>query len=277
MERRKINIDNQEFEYLQIGSSGPALICLHGWAASYKNYSYVIPFLSKYFRLYLFDLPGNNSALQWNRDYYIEDYVYFLFEFINRLNLKEIYLLGESFGSLLALQCLFEKRKEIKGVILISLVMSYPKTINAFLVKVLMRIRRKKIVLKFISLLKKNEFFQNYWINLLIEKNISHFDEIQELTMSEMKNVSPEAYIDGYISILKSNTPVLLKNLLEDTDIKKILIYGKKDPFSKWETIDNVSNTSEIVIIDGTRHSPHLERPDNFFKVLKEDFIDHIL
>jgi len=112
----KIN-ENRSLRYLKAGNGNP-LILLHTIRTQLDYFEEVIPQLAKHFTVYAIDLPGHGySSIDTNASY---DEPYFrsaVIEFIEKLDLKEVTLTGESIGGVLALTVASQMPSRIKKVI----------------------------------------------------------------------------------------------------------------------------------------------------------------
>jgi|SRR5450830_83035 len=99
----EIKIDNDRtLRYLKAGRGNP-LILLHTIRTQLDYFQEVIPTLAKYYTVYALDLPGHGySSIDTKASY---DEPYFrkaVIAFIEKLDLKEVTLVGESIGAVLA-------------------------------------------------------------------------------------------------------------------------------------------------------------------------------
>ena len=112
----KIN-GNRSLRYLKTGNGDP-LILLHTIRTQLDYFEEVIPQLAKNFTVYAIDLPGHGySSIDTKASY---DEPYFrsaVIEFIQKLDLKEVTLAGESIGGVLALTVANKLPSRIKKVI----------------------------------------------------------------------------------------------------------------------------------------------------------------
>lgn len=94
---------NRTLRYLKTGNGNP-LILLHTIRTQLDYFEGVIPQLAKQFTVYAIDLPGHGySSIDTKADY---DEPYFrsaVIAFIEKLDLKEVTIVGESIGGVLAL------------------------------------------------------------------------------------------------------------------------------------------------------------------------------
>lgn len=114
----ELQIDgNSSLRYLKTGNGDP-LILLHTIRTQLDYFEGVIPQLAKHFTVYAIDLPGHGySSIDANAHY---DEPYFrsaVIAFIEKLDLKQVTLVGESIGGVLALTVASQLPNRIKQVI----------------------------------------------------------------------------------------------------------------------------------------------------------------
>ena len=114
----ELQIDgNSSLRYLKTGN-GDSLILLHTIRTQLDYFEGVIPQLAKHFTVYAIDLPGHGySSIDTNAHY---DEPYFrgaVIAFIEKLDLKQVTLVGESIGGVLALTVASQLPNRIKQVI----------------------------------------------------------------------------------------------------------------------------------------------------------------
>ena len=114
----ELHIDKKRtIRYLKAGKGSP-IVLLHTIRTQLDYFEYVIPELAKHFTVYAIDLPGHGySSIDKKANY---DEPYFrsaVIEFIEKLDLKKVTLVGESIGGVLALTVAAKIPNRIKKVI----------------------------------------------------------------------------------------------------------------------------------------------------------------
>ena len=95
----RINIDNIDVNYIEEGvNSKYTILLLHGWGAEIETYRTLIDELKQNFKVYAIDFPGFGRTSNPPENYNVEDYAKLTLEFINRLRLENVVLIGHSFG-----------------------------------------------------------------------------------------------------------------------------------------------------------------------------------
>jgi len=88
--------------YLRVGQ-GPPLVLLHTIRTQLDYFEKVIPSLSEHYEVYALDLPGHGQSSILRAEYTEELFRKSVIEFITRLDLRDVTLVGESIGGVLAL------------------------------------------------------------------------------------------------------------------------------------------------------------------------------
>lgn len=108
---------DRSIRYLKAGNGAP-LILLHTIRTQLDYFETVIPELAKHFTVFAIDLPGHGySSIDTKANY---DEPYFrsaVIAFIEKLDLKEVTLVGESIGGVLALTVASQLPNRIKEVV----------------------------------------------------------------------------------------------------------------------------------------------------------------
>jgi pimeloyl-ACP methyl ester carboxylesterase len=94
----------------------PVLVFLHGWGASGESFREVLSYCGEAIAL---DLPGFGGSEQPKGAWSLDEYVIFLRCFLEKMGIKNIILVGHSFGGSIAIRYAAEQ-KGIKRLILIG-------------------------------------------------------------------------------------------------------------------------------------------------------------
>lgn len=108
-----VKLKTVAFHYVTAGlPTNPPFLLLHGFLGSYQDFTEILPALSQHFYCIVPDLPGHGYTLTHGRGYNFLFMVQAISNFVDALDLREIYLLGYSMGGRLALylSCYFSGR-----------------------------------------------------------------------------------------------------------------------------------------------------------------------
>ena len=100
----EIQIDaGRTLRFLKTGAGTP-LILLHTIRTQLDYFQEVIPLLAQHYTVYAIDLPGHgNSSIDTKASYDEPNFRSAVIAFIDKLDLREVTLVGESIGAVLAL------------------------------------------------------------------------------------------------------------------------------------------------------------------------------
>ncbi|HRP89760.1 MAG TPA: alpha/beta hydrolase [Edaphocola sp.] len=97
----------------------PVILFIHGLANCLLSWTYNVEELSKQYRCIAVDLPGNGlSSFSKEYPYSMDFFANCLNDFINNLNLKNVFLCGHSMGGQIAMTMAIKGNPNIKGLIL---------------------------------------------------------------------------------------------------------------------------------------------------------------
>lgn len=107
--------------YIHKGSGEPVVLLPGGYLWIYQ-YRKIIPALAKHFSVYAFDLPGNgySAPLSPQPDYDLPAMDRVIAEFLNKLNLNRVTLVGHSWGGGMALYFAEQHPERVAKLVLIS-------------------------------------------------------------------------------------------------------------------------------------------------------------
>jgi len=141
---KQIIINNLLINYYSVLSdkkSVKTLVFLHGWGVDSKLWFKIASeLINKNYSLYFLDLPGFGQSQIPNFNYDIDDYKKIVVEFIKKLGLKKINLIGHSFGGSISIKIASENPIFLEKLILVNAsgirYSSTPKKIKTFLAKI---------------------------------------------------------------------------------------------------------------------------------------------
>jgi len=99
---RYVEVDGMTIRYIVTGE-GPALVLLHTLRTQLDMFQKVIPELSRRFRVYALDYPGHGYSDIPETDYTVDLFVTTVARFLDRLDIEDAVLVGESIGGTISL------------------------------------------------------------------------------------------------------------------------------------------------------------------------------
>ena len=116
---RYISVDGTRIRYLVAGS-GPAIVLLHTLRTQLDMFQAVIPELATRLRVYALDYPGHGHSDAPGADYSAQFFVTSVAEFLDRLNIEDALLAGESIGGTIALLLAARHSPRVRGVVAVN-------------------------------------------------------------------------------------------------------------------------------------------------------------
>lgn len=247
---KKIVINNLLLNYYFLptkNKSEKAIIFLHGWGVNSKIWFKLLKDLND-FNIYLIDFPGFGESQVPNTAYNVNDYKKVVIEFIKKLSLKNIILVGHSFGGRITMKLASENPEYLKKIVLVDtagvVTASKLKKMSAMIARMISPIFK----LSFMQPLRKKLYF-------LLG---SEYLENEKLSKIFSKIVSED-----------------LTNLLKLIKNPTLIIWGENDnitPLEYGQIMHKLIQNSKLVILKKADHFSFINQPEEFVKSLK-DFI----
>lgn len=92
-----INVNNYDINYIDEGT-GDTILLLHGWGANLQVFRTLINLLKTKYRVLAIDYPGFGESESLKKSFTIDDYADIAEEFLDKLNVKKVILVGHSYG-----------------------------------------------------------------------------------------------------------------------------------------------------------------------------------
>ncbi len=115
----KLIIQNIATEYTDEGS-GPVILCLHGWKDSLHTFDSLKAALLKKGRVVALDLPGFGETSNPPEAWQVNDYVQFVADFLQKMNVEVDFMVGHSFGGRVIIKGIGEGKLRAQKVVLIA-------------------------------------------------------------------------------------------------------------------------------------------------------------
>lgn len=259
-----VTVDNLSIHYRCEGEGSP-IVLLHGMGSNSKSWKNQINAFKDYFKVFAWDAPGYGKSSDPKKELIdFKSFAEILKKFLDQLQLKNIYILGHSMGSALAME-LYNLYPEYVD----SLILADPTRGSAPLNN---KQNEKSLQnrLNNISSLSPEELAKQR-----VTKVLSRFasDKTKEIAKSIMSEIRPA----GYRSVAYSLYNVNQTDLYPLIHIPTLILCGELDevtPVSESEAIQQNVPQSELAIIPKAGHLSYLEAPNffnhNILKFLKQ-------
>jgi len=239
------DLEGLSMHYYRIGRSGPPLVLIHGLGSSAEIWAPLVPLLSRTYLVYALDLPGFGKTPLAPEGVNIRTHVSYLKRFLDALGYPHITLVGNSFG----------------GWIATHVAAQYPKRVAHLYLLNSAGLRR--------------------------DPTHSPFAEDREAARRSMKHVwgselpLPGFLLDAivrtsqmpaYANFIKGYNPQEeLDTVLPQVQVPTTIIWGTRDslfPLACAHDFHMSIANSELVLLDGVGHVPHIQAPGKVADIL---------
>lgn len=248
MIQKQISINGQLLSYRELfpqrGGKPPCytLLILHGWGSESAHWQKIMNALEKKnIRIIALDFPGFGASPVPPDTWSLQNYTDLTDAFIQKLGLRNVVLLGHSFG----------------GRVIISLAPKEPSYIQKIILVGAAGIEQKSTKTKIKSFVSKivRPLFQPKWMQGIRRKVYEFIGSGEYLDRPELSKIFGRV-------IAEDLTPLLAKNTYET-----LLIWGENDistPLWHGELMAKEMSNATLEVIPGCGHYVFLDNPEVF-------------
>lgn len=228
-------------------SPNKTLVFLHGWGVDSKYWFKILPELTKKnYSLYFLDLPGFGQSQIPKTTYDVDDYKKIVSEFINKLGLKNINLIGHSFGGRITIKLAAENPDFLEKIVLVDTA----GIVTASKIKKMLA-----LIARFISPIFKPAFMQP------LRKKLYFLIGSEYLENEKLSEI--------FSKVVSENLTRLLTRIKKPT----MIIWGGKDtvtPLYYGQLMSKLILRSKLVVFENAGHFSFLDSPEEFVRELTE-------
>lgn len=252
--KEDISIRETKIRVIKKGSGSP-LIYLHGYNYDFDWHS-VLDELSNQYTVYRLDYPGFNFSESNESIDSVQDLAFFILDFIDKLELNDITLMGSSLGGWLAMEISAISPEKIAKLILID---SFGIRVEGIKLQNIFRMNQNTIISKLFT------------SEMLQVRTLDQYSNNKELEQVILQNNISTAHLawNPYF-----HNPKLL-NLMHRLRMPIIVIWGSNDqilPLAYGEKLQELLPHSILKTVDGASHLPHIEKPNEFLNIINNFF-----
>jgi len=256
--------------YLRAGQ-GPALVLLHSIRTQLDLFQRVIPKLSDHFTVYAFDYPGFGwSEIIPGADYREPAMRAHVVDFIERLDLRDVTLVGESMGATLALTTAAVLGDRVKRVIAFNAYDYLPGVERANLLA--------SIIIKFVRAPLIGPLFAAMESRATLAGILKGgFHDPRSLPPDFIDELAKGGKRPGYSNVARAvyrglPSYVAARSYYARIDVPVTLVYGDHDWSRPAEREANraLIKRAKMIVLKDTGHIVSLERPEEFARILIE-------
>lgn len=263
-----IEVKNYNIAYIDEGNSENVLLFIHGLGSYLKAWDRNIPELKNHFRCIALDLPGYGKSSKQIHSGDVSFYVEIINEFITKLNLKNVSLVGHSMGGQIVLAFTINHSDQISKIILAA--PAGFETFNQDETELIKKIISPEILFK----TSDNQIKLNYKFNFFKMPL-----EAEEMIADRIKIKDDKDFFAHCTVVSNSlfgllNAPVF--DQLESINIPTLIFFGKNDLLIPNKSIHQITTeeiairgslkikNSKVILLEECGHFLQYERPDEF-------------
>ena len=225
------------------GADKPTLLFLHGWRSEGRVWESVAKELvGLNMTLVAIDFPGFGKSEIPKKTFDLAEYSEIVLGFIEKLNLKNVILIGHSFG----------------GRVSIKLASSHPQFSKMVLVDSA-GFKTQSFIKKSLAKMAK-PFFMPSFMKPVREKIYTKIGAGDYLALPEMQQT--------FLAVIKEDLTSVLPKIQAET----LIVWGKNDrdtPVSFAEKLKKGITKSHLETLENAGHYSFLDQPEKFIKILK--------
>lgn len=235
-------------EYSDEGK-GPALLLLHGWKDSLQTFDPLMPVLAEAHRVIRVDLPGFGGSEMPAAAWHLDDFVRFVKDFTEKLDVSVDVLVGHSLGGRIAIKGIALKVLDARKVVLISSAgIAKRRTFRNVLLGVLAKAGKIATAVPPLS----------FWKQRIRRK-------LYEAIGSDYFGAG--ALRGTFMNIVRED----LSSVAPKISVPTLLIWGSDDkttPLTDGMRLHGLVRGSILKVIPGAGHFVHRERPEEVSELI---------
>ena len=246
------------------GGAGTPLLMVHGYTGSKEDFGLVVDALAADRRVVALDLPGHGDSPGPDDPgaYGLGTLAAWLLRVADELGLDELHLLGHSMGGLLAQRVASVASQRLRSLVLADTGMGALRDEHSELVAAL-------------AVMARDDGIQAAWDAVrdydVEQRPVQAIDEARERFVERRFLAMNPAALIGGARVLISSAPH--GAFLRGIDMPVLVLHGENDDWwlpSEQRLLARTVAGAEYVVIPGAVHSPQIENPDVWLKVVRD-------
>lgn len=242
----QIVIEGLLTSYIKINPEAPKkLLFLHGWQSNSDLWREIFSRLENSgYAIYALDLPGFGGTQAPKNAFSVGDYANFVKSFAEKMAIKDVVVVGHSFGGRVAIK-LTAETKLVKQLVLVDSAGLIMKDKSA--TRAIAKIAKPIFAPKFMQSIRRSVY-----------KRLGSTDYLEAGNLKET-----------YLKVINED----LSPSLEKIKVPTLIIWGDKDteaPLEMGIVMNKKIKGSEMTIFEGAGHFTFIDEPDRFANELKE-------
>ncbi len=255
---KDITIDGLHIHYEETGTpEGDPVVLMHGWGCDHTTVRSIAAILELGMRVINLDLPGHGKSDEPPTVWGVEDFTQLVEKIIKKLGLKDVSLIGHSFGGRVSI--LLSSRNDVDKVVLVDAAGIKPKRSMKYYFKVYLFKAFKHTALTLFGKKRGGKIVEWYR---------------SRGGSSDYRNSSPMMR-----AVMSKCVNEDLKAVMPSIKAPTLLIWGENDtatPLDDAKTMEKLIPDAGLVAFPGCGHYSFLDNPRGFKSVMEVFFKDKL-
>ncbi|HEY9386363.1 MAG TPA: alpha/beta hydrolase [Nitrososphaeraceae archaeon] len=257
-----IDVNGYSIRYLEYNTANETshrnnrvIVLLHGIGASAERWVYVSPALSKHYRVIVPDIIGFGYSDKPTVEYTMDFFVKFFEDFLYKLKVERLSIIGSSFGGYLATDFTIRNPKKVEKLVLAApagTMRSSTRTLDQYIMAAL---------------------YPTYENSIRAFKDMAFEPStVTEGTIRDFINRMrlPNAKYAFMSTLLAMRDSRHLSGRISKIPVPTLLVWGENDKMIPLENAQEYSEipNSSLTVIKNCGHTPFVEKPLEFTKLV---------
>lgn len=250
-------VTEQGVVHYEVLGRGEPVIFLHGWLGSWGYWLEAMRELSSSYRVYALDFWGFGESDRRRESFKVEDFIWLVIDFMNKLGIQVASLVGHSMGGTVALSVALRKPEKIKKVGVVG------SPIDG---KSLSLLLKMAAVPQLAFMAWNNPWFFRSLLRAVAPRTTRPWQEWYKMLLKDLSRTTLASFFQSI-------------NSLYHTDLKPFITQIKSEVFGIYGLRDNIVDPGQAKLVEkipGARvyvspnwgHFPMLDEPPAFNRLL---------
>lgn len=268
--------------YQSQGDTGPAVVLVHGFGASWGHWRKNLPVLAKSCRVYAIDLIGFGGSAKplpgVEMSYTFDTWGQQIADFCRQVAGGPAFLVGNSIGCIAAMQAAVDNPDIALGVAMLNcslrLLHDRRRAELPFYRRIGAPIAQKILNVKWVSQLFFNRLATPATVRKILlqayRRQEAVTDELVEILLAPAKDMGA---VDVFVAFTSYSQGPLPEDLLPILPCPALIVWGAEDP---WEPVElgkefaKFPTVEKFITLEGVGHCPQDEAPELVNPILQE-------
>jgi pimeloyl-ACP methyl ester carboxylesterase len=260
-------VTEQGIVHYEVHGRGRPVLLLHGWLNSWAIWRSTVELLGKEFRLYALDFLGFGESGTRTENYSVNNFVFMVNEFMDRMAIRKAPLVGHSMGGTVALSTAIHYPEKVVKVAVVG------SPIQGASLSPLLKLAAYR---GWIGLAETTPVlytvFQKGFLQFL--RGYSHFmakdgRAVSAMLTADVSKLTAQPFFESIGTLRQTD----LRPRMSEVQVPVLGIYGKKDIIvdpKQAKVLKECLPTSQIAWFEQSGHFPMMDESERFHETVRE-------